>query len=219
VIVTRRRRRKVRLGRYVLPLLALAALAVALAWPPSHNAIANGPLKPFWTAAGNVLGVAARPLSFAAQQQTIVDRNREIRSLNAQLEQSRQAQAADDARVTAAQQQVQSLLAQPRPSTAPIARSSPGAIAAAGTAGAGTTEMTAGGQPATDDEKRLGATWAQMDPDKASAIAQRLPVEEVSRILSTMDPGDAAEVLNALPPKLGAQVSAAVAQVPDASRR
>jgi flagellar motility protein MotE (MotC chaperone) len=58
-----------------------------------------------------------------------------------------------------------------------------------------------------------------MDPEKVSALAQRLPVAEVTRILGAMDPDDAAEVLNALPPKLGAQVSAAYAQVSEASRR
>jgi hypothetical protein len=213
MIVTRRRRRRLRLGRYALPLLALAALAFALWWPPSHNAIANGPLKPVWTAGGSALGVAAKPLSFAAQQQTIVDRNREIRSLNGQLEQSRQAQAADDARVAAAQQQVQQMLAQPHPTPAV-------AVHPSGVTGTVTTSQVAGAAaPPSDEEKRLAAAWGAMDPDKVSAIAQRLPVAEVTRILGAMDPDDAAEVLNALPPKLGAQVSAAYAQVSEASRR
>jgi flagellar motility protein MotE (MotC chaperone) len=58
-----------------------------------------------------------------------------------------------------------------------------------------------------------------MDPEKAAAVAQRLPIDEVSRILRSMDPDEAAEILNALPAKVGAQVSAAVAQVPGPSRR
>jgi hypothetical protein len=213
MIVTRRRRRRPRVGRYALPLLALVALGFALWWPPSHNAIANGPLKPVWTIGSSALGVAAKPLSFVAQQQTIVDRNREIRTLNGQLEQSRQAQAADDARVAAAQQQVQQMLAQPHPTPAVAV----GPSGAPGTAA--TAETAAASAPTSDDEKRLAAAWAAMDPEKVSALAQRLPVAEVTRILGAMDPDDAAEVLNALPPKLGAQVSAAYAQVSDASRR
>jgi flagellar motility protein MotE (MotC chaperone) len=209
VIVTRRRRRRPRIGRYILPLLALVALAVALAWPPSHNAIANGPLKPVWSFTGGVLAQASRPISFTAQQQQLVERNREIRALNAQLEQSRQAQAADDARVAQMQQQVDSVLRQPKPTVAPLPRGSAGPGGAAQLAQNG-----AAGAAPTDDEKRLAQTWAAMDPTKASALAQRLPVDEVSRILRSMDPDDAAEILNALPPKLGAQVSAAVAQVP-----
>ena len=42
MIVTRRRTKKPGLGRFVLPLLAIAALAGALWWPPSHNVIVNG---------------------------------------------------------------------------------------------------------------------------------------------------------------------------------
>jgi hypothetical protein len=222
VIVTRRRRRRSRLGRFLLPLLALVALAVALAWPPSHNAIANGPLKPVWTAAGSVLGVAAKPLTFAAQQQSLTDRNREIRALNGQLEQSRQAQATDDARVAQMQQQVDTLAREPRPTVAPLPRAT-GGVSGGATAGGTTLAQTGGASeaesPPTVDEKRLGQTWAAMDPEKAAAVAQRLPIDEVSRILRSMDPDEAAEILNALPPKVGAQVSAAVAQVPGPSRR
>jgi len=225
VIVTRRRRRRLRLGRFLRPLLALVALAVALAWPPSHNAIANGPLKPVWTAAGGVLGVAARPLTFAAQQQSLTDRNREIRALNGQLEQSRQAQSADDARVAQMQQQVDTLTRQPRPTVAPLPRPTGATAGVSGGAnGAGAAvAQTAGASEVesapTDAEKRLGETWAAMDPEKAAAVAQRLPIDEVSRILRSMDPDEAAEILNALPAKVGAQVSAAVAQVPGPSRR
>jgi hypothetical protein len=217
VIVTRRRRRRSRLGRFLLPLLALVALAVALAWPPSHNAIANGPLKPVWTAAGSVLGVAAKPLTFAAQQQSLTDRNREIRALNGQLEQSRQAQATDDARVAQMQQQVDTLTREPRPTVAPLPRATGGV--SGGTTLAQTSGASEAESPPTVDEKRLGQTWAAMDPEKAAAVAQRLPIDEVSRILRSMDPDEAAEILNALPPKVGAQVSAAVAQVPGPSRR
>ena len=225
MIVTRRRRRRSRLGRYLLPLLALVALAVALAWPPSHNAIANGPLTPVWTVAGNALGLVAKPLTFVAQQQSLTDRNREIRALNGQLEQSRQAQAADDARVAQMQQQVDTLTRQPRPTVAPLPRptgavaGAPGAANAGGTTVAQANGATDAASAPTDDEKRLGQTWAAMDPEKAAAVAQRLPIDEVSRILRSMDPDEAAEILNALPAKVGAQVSAAVAQVPGPSRR
>ena len=120
MIVTRQRKRRRHLLRRVgLPLLALAALAFALTWPPSQHVLSSGPLKPAWNAGANAVAVVARPFSFAAARQEIVDRNRTIRTLNGQLDKQRQAKSDDDARIQKLQQQIASLSNQPKPTPVP----------------------------------------------------------------------------------------------------
>ncbi|HEV3087278.1 MAG TPA: hypothetical protein VGX96_08650 [Candidatus Elarobacter sp.] len=214
MIVTRQRRRRPHLGRFLIPLLVIAAIGFALGFPPSQRAIANGPLRPVWLAGANAGGVVARPFSFAAQQQTITDRNRQIQNLGGQLEAQRRAKADADARVQQLQQQVNALASQPHPTAVPAPRitAAPGALAAVpGTATAG--------QPATDEEKRLAATWAAMEPEKAAAIVQRLPDGEVTRVLAQMDADSAGAIMNALPAGVAARISRAVAQVPATANR
>ncbi|MBV8642958.1 MAG: hypothetical protein JO225_03485 [Candidatus Eremiobacteraeota bacterium] len=219
MIVTRRRRRRIHLGRYLLPVLALAALAFALTWPPSQRAIANGPLKPLWALGANVGSVVSKPFTFAAQQQTINERNRQIRDLNAQLEAQRKAKSDADTRTQAVQQQLNTLANQPRPTAVPAAKPQPSAAAGAFGGPAGTGAATTGVAPPTDDEKRLAATWAAMDPDKAAAVIQRLPDDEVVRVLAAMDSDSAGSIMNALPAAVAARISRAVAQVQPPSGR
>jgi len=56
-----------------------------------------------------------------------------------------------------------------------------------------------------------------MEPEKAAAMIQRLPDDEVVRVLGAMDPDSAAEILNALPPAVSARLSRDAAQVPAAT--
>ena len=215
MIVTRQRKRRPSPARYLIPLAVIAVIGFLLGWPPSQRAIANGPLKPAWNAGTNAVAVVERPLSFAGQQQTIADRNREIRDLSARLETQRQAKADTDARAARLQQQMTALENRPAVTPAPVPRAIPtpaplGAVAAA--PGASATV-------ASEDEKRLAATWAAMEPEKAAAIAQRLPDAEVSRVLSAMDADSAGAIMNALPPPAAARISRAVAQVPPAPVR
>jgi uncharacterized coiled-coil protein SlyX len=208
VIVTRRRRRRSNLGRLLLPLTALAALAVALAWPPSHDAITNGPLKPVWTVGARVLGTVSTPFHFAAQQQTITERNQTIRDLNGRLEQQRAAVAAADARVQQLQQQVSSLNTQPHPTPIPSVRPT------AAPAGAAVLAPTGGQASAVSEgDRRAAATWAAMEPEKAAAIVQRLPDEQVVRVLALMDADSAAQIMNVLPTNVAARLNRAAAQV------
>ena len=122
MIVTRHRKARPHPARFLVPLGAVAAIVAAFAWPPSHRAIANGPLAPVWSATASTGGVIARPLTFAGQQQTITDRNREIRDLDAQLERAREAKAEAEARVQHLQQQLATLANQPRETPAPAPR-------------------------------------------------------------------------------------------------
>ncbi|MBV8370877.1 MAG: hypothetical protein JO036_18340 [Candidatus Eremiobacteraeota bacterium] len=219
MIVTRQRRRRLHLGRFAFPLLVIAALGFVLSFPPTQRALANGPLKPAWSAGANAGSVLVRPFTFAAQQQTINDRNRQIQSLDNQLEAQRKAKADADARAQQLQQQLTALANQPHeaPAAAPVRRPA-AASAFAGVAGAAST-AGAGAQAASDEERRLAATWAAMEPEKAAAIVQRLPDDEVSRVLAQMDADSAGAIMNALPTGVAARISRAVAQIPPAANR
>ena len=211
MIVTRHRRRRSNVGRFLLPLAAIAALAVALLWPPSHDAIVNGPLKPVWDGGSRVLVTVATPFRFATQQQQITERNQQIRDLNARLEAQRSAAAAGDAKVQALQQQVTALSNQPHPTPVPAVRATappPGSLAGTdASAPAGNAAATSAG------DRRLAATWAAMDADKAAAVVQRLPDDQVVRVLAVMDADSAAQILNALPTAVAARLSRAAPQV------
>lgn len=211
MIVTRHRKRRSHGARTFIVFAGLAVLVGALIFPPSQHAIANGPLQPLWSGTATTAGTLARPLSFAGQQQTITDRNREIRELSAQLEQQREAKAEADARAQSLRQQLTAVASQPRPTPVAAPRltpaSSTGLAAAPGASGA------------TADERRLAATWAAMEPEKAAAIVQRLPEGAVTRVLSQMDADSAGAIMNALPAGAAARISRSIAQVPPAAGR
>lgn len=206
MIATRRRKTKFRFGRFVLPLVAIATLAAALLWPPSHDVIANGPLKPVWTVVAGVGGVAAKPLSFASQQQQIADKNREMRQLNAKLEADRKAQDQKDQRITALQSQITQLQAEPKATAAPLPQ--PRASVTMG----GSLVVSASSVP--DDIKRTAAYWTSMDAEKAAAIAQRLPDDYVNRVFAQMAPDAVGDIMNGLPPKVAARLAASAGAAP-----
>ena len=155
------------------------------------------PLRPAWNAGADAGAVLTRPLTFAGQQQAIADRNREIRDLDARLDQERRAQAEADARAQALQQHLTTLSEQPAPVAAPP-RPVPTAVAASAPA-------------ANAETRRLAATWAAMEPEKAAAVVQRLPEDQVSRVLGQMDADSAGAILNALPPGNAARISRGIA--------
>ncbi len=211
MIVTRQRKRRRGMTGYLVAFAAVAVLGLLIGFPPTHRFLATGPLAPAWNAGAQGVAVVARPLTFAAQQQVITDKNRAIRELDGRLETQRQAKAAADARVAQLQHQIDAAAAQPAatPVPAPVRTAAPaGADFAA----------PAGGQ-STDALKRLAATWAAMEPEKAAAVVQRLPDDEVTRVLALMDADAAAGILNALPPAVAARISRASTQVSSASGR
>jgi flagellar motility protein MotE (MotC chaperone) len=218
VIVTRHRRRRHHPGRIIVPVVVLAALAAALWWPPSHRAIAGGPLKPVFGTLANGGAVVAKPFTFAAEQEKINDRDRTIRSMNAELERQRAAKAEADTRAQNLQHQVEALANQPLPTAAPALPVRAKAAPAFGGAAAAATGTSAT-HPASDDDKRLAATWAAMEPEKAAAVVQRLPDDAATRVLAAMDTDSAGAIMNALPPNVAARISRAVAQVGTSSGR
>ena len=201
MIVTRQRKRRSGFGRILVPLALLAALGFALGWPPSQRAIASGPLKPAWKAGAVVASVVMRPFTFAAQQQSIADRNHQIRELTARLE--RQRQATTDAQDRADEFQAQLAAAVNEPHVAPL----PAPRVLHGAAHGMVSASSAA------DERRLAATWAAMEPAKAAAVAQRLPDATVSRVLAQMDADSAGAIMDELPTRVAARLSRAVAQV------
>jgi flagellar motility protein MotE (MotC chaperone) len=201
VIVTRQRKRRAGIGRIVFPLAVLAALGFGLSWPPSQRAIANGPLKPAWKMGAGVTSVVSRPFTFAAQQQSIADRNRQIRDLTARLERQREATTDAEARVEQLQSQLTAAINEPRVNPLPAPRSMRTAARSAALA------------PSSAGDRRLAATWAAMEPGNAAAVAQRLPDAEVSRVLAQMDADSAGAIMDALPTRVAARLSRAVAQV------
>ncbi len=212
MIITRQRRKRTPWRRYLVPAAILAAFLFLVEWPPSQNAIANSPLRPFWLGAGRVVSVVAGPLTFAAQQQQITDRNRTIQTLNAQLEKQRAAADADSTKVQQLQQQLAAMASQPHPTAIPAVRPSAFAAAPAAVVAGGAGVMST--SPAADADRRMAATWAAMDPEKAAAVVQRLPDDQVVRVLAQMDADSAGQIMNALPAGVAARLSrSAAAQV------
>jgi len=61
---------------------------------------------------------------------------------------------------------------------------------------------------AAKEVKRAAAYWAAMDAEKAEAIAQRLPDGYVNRVFAQMSPDAVADIMNALPAKVAARLTA-----------
>ncbi len=204
MIVTRQRKKKQSNLPILLPIAAIAMLAIALTWPPSRNFITNGPLKPVATVFDGVWGTVSRPLSFAYQQQQITDRNQSIKALNDKLEADRKAQDDKDTQIAQLQKQIAAANAEPEPTTAPagpIAGQPAGAPAAAGGA-AGSAS-----QPAASDAVRRDAQqWSAMDPETAAALVQKLPTGFVSTVFAQMSPDSVGPIMDALPPKVAALI-------------
>ena len=203
MIVTRQRKQKKSSLPILLPIAAIAMLAIALTWPPSRNFITNGPLKPVATVFDGIWGTVSRPLSFAYQQQQITDRNQQIKDLNDKLESDRKAQADKDAQVLQLQKQMAAINNQPEPSTpapaVPLNGQQPaGAVPGVSGAPAATTAL--------DTVRRAAQQWSAMDPEKAAALVQKLPTGYVSTVFAQMSPDSVGPIMDALPPKVAALI-------------
>jgi hypothetical protein len=201
MIVTRRRPKRRNYGKIILPVLALAG---ALYWPPSHNVIVNGPLKPVWGVLGAAGGQAAKPLTFAAQQQRIADQNRKLRDDAALRESDRKDKEAKDAQIAALRTQVVQLQSSEKATPLPAPVVKPTAAADLGLGAA---------NPVPDDIRRTAAYWSSMDAEKAAAIAEKLPDDYVNRVFAQMSPDSVGDIMDALPPATAARLAAAAGKV------
>lgn len=219
MIVTRQRRKPFPYKRLLLPLIAIALVVFAFIWPPSRAVILNGPAAPAARAVGTAYDNAAQPFHFAAQNQVITDRNRQIEALQAQLTQA-QSEAADKAKQVASLQsqidQLQTQAAAARSAASPIPARPGGAPAGAAGAPGGTfsTNTAQGGYVAGDlssganaDIRRTGAYWGSMEPENAAKLAQRLPTSYVARVFAQMSPNDVGAILDALPAAYAAKLT------------
>jgi flagellar motility protein MotE (MotC chaperone) len=217
VIVTRQRRKPFPFKRLLLPLIAIALVVFAFFWPPSRNVILNGPAAPAARAVGNAYDNAAQPFHFAAQNQVITDRNRQIEALQAQLTQAQGEAAGKAKQIASLQQQIDQLQTQAastRSNASPVpARPAAGAPAAAPT-GAFSSSTAQGGYVAGDlsagataDVRRTGAYWSSMEPENAAKLAERLPTSYVARVFAQMSPNDVGAILDALPAAYAAKLT------------
>jgi len=220
VIVTRQRRKPFPWKRFLLPAVAIVLVVFAFVWAPSRNLILSGPAAPVARSIGNIADTVAQPFHFAAQNQVITDRNRQIEALQTQLS-AAQSDAQDKAKqIAALQQQISELQSQAvasRSGASPSpARPAPGGAPAAGGAAGGTFggssaqsgyvsgDLSAG---ATADIRRTGAYWASMEPENAAKIAQHLPTPWVARVFAQMSPNDVGAILDALPADYAAKLT------------
>lgn len=215
MIVTRQRpKKKFNPRKVLLPVVALIALAFAMWWGPSRTRITgffvNGPLTPIAQRVAAFFTPYLAPLHFAAQEQVIADRNKQIEGLGSEIEGQRKDMASKDAQIAALQFQIKQLqsaaskAAEASPSPVPRAASGPNGEVPAAPVTAATT----------DDPKHAAAVWATMDPEQAAAVAQKLPADYTAKVLALMGNDAAGALLGALPAEYAAKVSQVSAPVP-----
>ena len=207
MIVTRQRKKPFPWRRLILPVVAIGLVIFAFVWPPSRNVIAAGPMGPVWSVVGNAFNNVATPFHWAAQNQVITDRNTRI----AQLEKSNADQAS---KLADSQQKIKDLTAQVQTlqtnvanaSAAPNASSAPAGPASVGASSApsGANDLSQG---ATPDMRRTALVWANMEPENAAKVVQKLPIPYVARILALMSPDTVGALLDALPADYAAKLT------------
>ncbi|MGB8798582.1 MAG: hypothetical protein WCC70_13605, partial [Candidatus Aquilonibacter sp.] len=112
MIVTRRRRKPFPWRRLILPVVAIGLVVFAFAWPPSRNVITGGPLSPLLQNVGSRFDTIAAPFHFAAQNQVLTDRNRQIMQLQSQITELQAQSAAKDKQIASLNGQIGQLQTQ-----------------------------------------------------------------------------------------------------------
>ncbi|HTU71473.1 MAG TPA: hypothetical protein VMF11_14310 [Candidatus Baltobacteraceae bacterium] len=209
MIVTRRRRKPFPWKRLILPVIAIALVSFAIAWPPSRNAITGGPMAPMWQTVGSRFSTVAAPFRFAAQNQLLTAKNRLIKQLQSQIAGLQSQSEAKDKQISSLNAQIAQLQSQAAnarsTTTAPVAAPSTASLGvASGSAVSASGDLSAG---ATQDMRRTAQIWASMEPENAAKVVQRLPVPYVARVFALMSPDDAGAILDALPAAFAAQLT------------
>jgi len=202
VIVTRQRRKPFPWKRFLLPVVAIALVLFALWWAPSRSVVTAGPLAPAWQAGQNAWNAVAAPFHFAAQNQAITDRNRQIAALQTQLANAQNAAQGKDKQIASLQQQIDQLESQ-----AAAARGSAGAPRSSLPRPAATESAFAGPAGVTPDVQKAAQYWTSMDPENAAKVARRLPPSYVARVFAQMQPDAVGAILDALPPAFAAKLT------------
>jgi flagellar motility protein MotE (MotC chaperone) len=211
VIVTRRRRKPFPWKRLILPVIAIGLVIFAFIWGPSRSVITGGPLQPLMQNLGDRFATIAAPFHFAAQNEVITDRNKQIMQEESQIADLQTQIAAKDKQISSLNSQISELQTQAANSrgAAPAASAAP--VAAAAAAGAANPVTQSGGGDlsagATQDMRRTAQVWSNMDPSNAAKVIQQLPIPYVARVLALMSPDDAGAILDAAPATFVAQVT------------
>ncbi len=209
MIVTRRRRKPFPWKRLILPAIAIALVVFAFVWAPSRGVITGGPLQPVLQNLGARFDTIAAPFHFAVQNQVITDRNKQIVQLQSQVTDLQNQSTAKDKQISSLNTKISQLQTAAASSGSGAA---PAASAAPATAGASNPAAASGGSSdnaadATQDMRRTAQVWANMQPENAAKVIQKLPVPYVARVLALMSPDDAGSILDAVPPAFAAQLT------------
>ncbi|MGH7716633.1 MAG: hypothetical protein ACREML_11625 [Vulcanimicrobiaceae bacterium] len=215
MIVTRQRpKKKFNPRKFLLPVVAIVAIAFAMWWGPSRTRITgffvNGPLTPIGARVTAFFTPYLAPLHFAAQEQVIADRNKQIEGLGGEIEGQRKDMASKDAQISALQFQIKQL----QSAASKAAEASPSPAPRSAAAANGEIQAPAATASTTDDPKHAAAVWATMDPEQAAAVAQKLPANYTAKVLALMGNDAAGALLGALPADYAAKVSQVSAPVP-----
>jgi flagellar motility protein MotE (MotC chaperone) len=207
VIVTRRRRKPFPWRRLILPVVAIGLVVFAIAWPPSRNVVTGGPLSPVWQNLGARFDTIAAPFHFAAQNQVLTDRNRQITQLQSQIADLQSQGVAKDKQISALNAQIGQL--QSQAASARSSATAPGAAKPAAQSNPATATGAGSDPPsdATPEMRRTAQVWANMQPENAAKVVQQLPIPYVAEVLGLMSPDDAGSILDAVPPAFAAQVT------------
>ncbi|MDE2482110.1 MAG: hypothetical protein KGN02_07965 [bacterium] len=217
MIVTRQRRKPFPWKRLILPVIAIVLAIVAFVWAPSRNVIANGPLAPAWKSGSSAFDTIAAPFHFAAQNQLLTQRNQQIVALQKQVADLKSQDDAKDKKISALGAQLGTLQAQ----AAAARNAQPNASASPGAAGAASASRASGGfgnaagassandlaSGATANMRRTASYWANMEPENAAKLVQKLPVPYVAQVMALMSPDAVGAILDALPASYAAQLT------------
>ncbi len=215
MIVTRQRRKPFPWRRLILPLIAIALVVFAFTWAPSRTVITGGKLAPVWSTIGTAYDKVATPFHFAAQNEVLTDRNKQIVALQSQVSDLQSAASAKDKTIKDLNGQIaelQSQAASARSGASAIPGASPAAAVAqaAASPGLGTSGVTPNdlSSGATPDMRRTAQYWANMEPDNLAKVLQKLPIPYVARELALLSPDAVGPILDALPTAYVAQLTA-----------
>lgn len=213
MIVTRKRRKPFPWKRLILPVIAIALVIFAFVWGPSRNVIANGPMAPVWRASGSAYGTVSKPFNFAAQNEMLTEKNKQIVALQKQVVDLQSQASAKDKKIgslTGQVQQAQLQAASPKATPAAQQSAAPAQSDASNAAFASTTSQSSGSDlssGATPDMRRTASYWGNMEPENAAKLIQKLPVPYVAHILALMSPDTVGAILDALPSGYAAKLT------------
>ncbi|HKE36845.1 MAG TPA: hypothetical protein VKB39_05410 [Candidatus Baltobacteraceae bacterium] len=212
MIVTRKRKKPFPFKRLVLPAAALVLVALAFVWGPSRNAMSSGPMAPVVRTTGDWFDKIAMPFHFAAQNQVITDRNRQISTLQTQLATAKTDAEGKDKRIADLQKQLDQTQTQLASASSNATQASArGTALGKSSPRPGPTDVMLAGSDlsanSSPDMKRTAGYWAAMDPENAAKVAQRLPPSYVVRVLALMPAESVGTILDNLPPAFAAKLT------------